>query len=556
MSQITDSGEMQAMPETTRRTLEKALLEPAMTAVVALPSANDGGSLAEDAAAADVVVLVVPIAVPRNGGLDSNGSATIAVPAAGNGGEERGTPQPRPTAVQVAIAYDVDVACVAELNNVSGQAAEILIVPAPRNRDDLPAKLILLGVGDESAKSLRRAGAALAKATTGGSKVRASVVDGLDAESQRAFTEGFLLGGYRAPRAGVTNTPKPMARQLELTGADEETVRTSVVTAQATWLTRNLTNMPSNVKNPEWMAAQSRRLAESAGLNIRVWDEKQIAAEGFGGLTAVGGAASAPPRLVQLGYTPDGVGAGDAKHIVLVGKGITFDTGGISLKPREAMMPMKTDMAGAAVVLSAIQAAAELGVEYRVTALLALAENAIGAESYRPGDVVTAFGGTTIEVGNTDAEGRMVLADALAYAVQELAPDVLIDVATLTGAAAVGLGKHDAALFSNADGLTSAFQRSGDATGERVWPMPLVEDYTFALKSPIADFTHIPAPSAKIQGGSIFAALFLREFVGVTPWVHLDIAGPARADTDQHEISKGATGYGTRLLLNFLREGF
>ncbi|HET8795560.1 MAG TPA: M17 family metallopeptidase, partial [Arthrobacter sp.] len=214
------------------------------------------------------------------------------------------------------------------------------------------------------------------------------------------------------------------------------------------------------------------------------------------------------------------------------------------------------DMAGAAVVLSAIQAAAELGVEYRVTALLALAENAIGAESYRPGDVVTAFGGTTIEVGNTDAEGRMVLADALAYAVQELTPDVLIDVATLTGAAAVGLGKHDGALFSNTDGLTSAFQRAGDDTGERVWPMPLVEDYTFALKSPIADLTHIPAPSAKIQGGSIFAALFLREFVGATPWVHLDIAGPARADSDQHEITKGATGYGTRLLLSFLCGGF
>ncbi len=534
------------MPEKTRRTLEAALLQPAITAVAALASVNDGGPLIENAVEAGVDVLVVPIATP-SGGRD-----------------ESGTPQPRPTAVQAAIAYDVDVATVAELNNVSGRAAEMLSLPAPRDRADLPPKLLLLGVGDESAKSLRRAGAALARATTGARRIRTSVVDGLAEDAQRAFTEGFLLGGYRAPKAGVSEAPKPMAEHLELTGADAEAVRLSVVTAKATWLTRNLANMPSSVKNPEWMAAQSKRIAADTGLTVRLWDEKQLAAEGFGGLTAVGAASATPARMVQLDYVPasgsaDGGDAGGesaaAQHIVLVGKGITFDSGGLSLKPREAMMPMKTDMAGAAVVLAAVQAAAELGVEYRVTALLALAENAIGAGAFRPGDVVTAYGGTTIEVGNTDAEGRMVLADALAYAARELAPDVLIDVATLTGAAAVGLGKNDGALYSNTASLTSAFQRASDAAGERVWPMPLVEDYVFALESPIADLTHIAAPSAKIQGGSIFAALFLREFVGETPWVHLDIAGPARADSDQHEVTKGATGYGTRLLLSFLRGG-
>lgn len=542
------------MPESTRRTFEKALLQPVMTAVQAIPSANGNESLTGNAAA-DVDVLVVPIAIPRtstgastdtDGGEESNGS---------NGRAERGTPQPRRTAVEAAIAYDVDVAALAELYDVSGQAAEILRVPAPRHGAGLPPKLLLLGVGDESATSMRRAGAALARATYAAPKVRASVLEGLGPQVQRAFVEGFLLGGYRAPKAGISEPAKPMAGRLELTGAETEAVRIATVTARATWLTRNLANMPSSVKNPEWMAAQSKRIASESGLNVRVWDEKQLAAEGFGGLTAVGAASATPPRLVQLDYTPDGAGP-DAKHIVLVGKGITFDSGGLSLKPREAMMPMKTDMAGAAVVLAAVQAAAELGVQYRVTALLALAENAVGAAAYRPGDVVRAYGGTTIEVGNTDAEGRMVLADALAYAARELSPDVLVDVATLTGAAAVGLGKHDAALFSNNDALTAAFRLAGDDTGERLWPMPLEEDYAFALESEIADLTHIAAPAAKIQGGSIFAALFLREFVGTIPWVHLDIAGTGRADADRHEVTKGATGYGTRLLLSFLRSPF
>jgi leucyl aminopeptidase len=241
---------------------------------------------------------------------------------------------------------------------------------------------------------------------------------------------------------------------------------------------------------------------------------------------------------------------------VLVGKGITFDTGGLSLKPRESMVPMKTDMAGAGVVLAVLSAAAELGLRHRITGLLPLAENAIGASSYRPGDVVTVFGGTTVEIGNTDAEGRMVLSDALAYAVASLDPDVLVDIATLTGAASRGLGRRHAALYSNTPELVSAFEAAADGSGERVWHMPLAEvqeEYGFALESSVADISHIASAASKVGGGSITAALFLKEFVADTPWVHLDIAGPARADKDEAEVTKGATGYGARLLLAFLR---
>jgi leucyl aminopeptidase len=217
------------------------------------------------------------------------------------------------------------------------------------------------------------------------------------------------------------------------------------------------------------------------------------------------------------------------------------------------MVPMKTDMAGAAVVLATVVACARRQLPHRVTALLALAENAVSGSSYRPGDVVTIWGGTTVEVANTDAEGRIVLADALAHADARQQPDVLVDVATLTGAASLGLGRRHGALYTGDDELARAFEAAGQATGERVWRMPLVEEYTPALESDVADVRHVPA-DRRVSGGSITAALFLREFVGQRRWVHLDIAGPARADRDEHEVTKGASGYGARLLLRWLED--
>ncbi|HWJ84225.1 MAG TPA: M17 family metallopeptidase, partial [Cellulomonas sp.] len=250
-------------------------------------------------------------------------------------------------------------------------------------------------------------------------------------------------------------------------------------------------------------------------------------------------------------YAP--AGASPGKHVVIVGKGITFDTGGLSIKPREAMVPMKTDMTGAAVALAAVLGAAQAGVLHTVTAVMPLAENHVGAASYRPGDVLRLFGGTTVEIANTDAEGRIVLADALAWADQELDPDVLIDVATLTGAASVGLGKQHAALYGTDERLVAALSAAGDVSGELAWRMPLVDDYEEAVRSDVADLRHVPS-DRHIGGGSITAALFLRHFVGRRAWAHLDIAGPARSTSDKHEVTEGATGFGARLLLRYLAD--
>jgi leucyl aminopeptidase len=238
---------------------------------------------------------------------------------------------------------------------------------------------------------------------------------------------------------------------------------------------------------------------------------------------------------------------------VLVGKGITFDSGGLSLKPNENMMLMKTDMAGGGAVIAVMTALAELGVRRQVTGLVAAAENLPSGSAYRPGDVIGQYGGTSVEVLNTDAEGRLVLADALAYAVAELAPDQVVDLATLTGAARVALGTTHAALYATCESLAAALLAAGQASGDPVWRMPLTDEYRDSLDSPVADIAHVARDHN--PAGSILAALFLREFAGGVPWAHLDIAGPGRSAAEDGERAKGATGFGTRLLLSWLAPG-
>jgi leucyl aminopeptidase len=242
------------------------------------------------------------------------------------------------------------------------------------------------------------------------------------------------------------------------------------------------------------------------------------------------------------------------RHVVLVGKGITFDSGGLSLKPLDAMKPMKTDMAGGAAVLAVMRAVPKLCPATAVTALVPLAENLPGADATRPSDVIRHYGGRTTEVINTDAEGRLVLADAIAFAAATIKPDAIVDLATLTGAATQALGRRYGALFSTAEPLRDGLLRAADAAGERLWPMPLVEDYRDSLASPVADLRNIAEPELHYSGGSVIAALFLREFTGGLPWAHLDIAGPARADADDEELTKGATGFGVRTLLRWLAD--
>jgi leucyl aminopeptidase len=290
-------------------------------------------------------------------------------------------------------------------------------------------------------------------------------------------------------------------------------------------------------------------VAEAAtrpGLTVRVRDPEQLRAEGFGGILAVGGGSATPPRLVELSWRPDGA----SRHVVLVGKGITFDTGGISIKTREGMKLMKKDMGGAAAIVAATLAAADLGLPVRVTALAPLAENAVSGSAYRPGDVITHYDGTTSESTNSDAEGRLVLADALGYAVAHLDPDVVIDMATLTGANSVALGKRTAALYSHDDGLAAALIAAGHAAGEQMWRMPLPEDYVEYLRSDIADRHSSPSRGA----GSVVAALYLQEFLGdkVNSWAHLDMSAPSWAEQSEGDLTKGSTGWGARTLIRYL----
>jgi leucyl aminopeptidase len=302
------------------------------------------------------------------------------------------------------------------------------------------------------------------------------------------------------------------------------------------------------VKNPAWLAEQAvDRLAGRPHVTVTVLGPDELRAGGFGGVLAVGGGSESPPRVVVAAYRHPAAGAG---HPVLVGKGITFDTGGISIKPNAGMREMKTDMAGGAAVLAVIDAVARLGLPVAVTAVVPAAENAVSGSSYRPADVVRHVGGRTTEVLNTDAEGRMVLADGLAYARLELGATVLVDVATLTGAMKVALGARTAGLFATADGLADALRAAGAQAGEPSWRMPLLEEHRDLLDSAVADANNAPG-----NPGGTTAALFLQPFAGDLPWAHFDVAGPARAGSDDAEVVKGGTGFGVRTLLHWLEAG-
>jgi leucyl aminopeptidase len=441
----------------------------------------------------------------------------------------------------------------AELSGRPGESADAALgIGAARTR------LLLLGVGDQSPAALRRAGSVLGRRAAHGKTIVTTAASALPGPAAQALTEGILLGGYTYSLKSGNGASGPGQVQLlapagaaAAGGPLSAAVDRAQVIARAVALARDLTNTPSAVKGPAWLAAQAEQAAAAAGLGCRIWDEDELAADGFGGLLAVGSGSARPPRLIELSYRPDGAQA----HIVLAGKGITFDSGGLSLKPNDGMKLMKTDMAGGAVVIAVLSALAALGVTARVTGLVAAAENLPSGSAYRPGDVITHYGGRTVEVLNTDAEGRLVLADALAYADAVHQPDALVDIATLTGAARVALGTSLGALYATDDTVAAGLLAAGQASGDRLWRMPLVQDYTDALDSPVADLAHVARPgTAGSYAGSIAAALFLREFSGGRPWAHLDVAGAARAGSDDGEITRGATGFGTRLLLRWLTD--
>jgi leucyl aminopeptidase len=368
----------------------------------------------------------------------------------------------------------------------------------------------------------------------------------------RAAVEAALLAGYRFRETSSAH-PQRLAEVVlvAVDAADPAVVtgaRQGQVSGDAVAWARDLVNTPSNTKNPAWLADQVT--ARAAGLphtTVTVLGPDELRAGGFGGVLAVGGGSASSPRVVVVSYRHPSAGLA---HPVLVGKGITFDTGGISIKPNAGMREMKTDMAGGAAVLATLDAVARLELPVAVTAVVPLAENAVSGSSYRPSDVVRHVGGRTTEVLNTDAEGRMVLADGLAYARLELGATVLVDVATLTGAMKVALGTKTAGLYASSDALADALLTAGARAGEPLWRMPLAEEYSDLLESAVADANNAPGGP-----GGTTAALFLRPFAGDLPWAHLDVAGPARAGSDDGEVVKGGTGFGARTLLRWLEAG-
>ncbi|MGI8445692.1 MAG: leucyl aminopeptidase [Streptosporangiaceae bacterium] len=409
--------------------------------------------------------------------------------------------------------------------------------------------VLFLGMGDASPGALSWAGASLARRLPAGRTAVTTAVLGEPDEAVEAFTEGLLLGSYQfTMKSAVPPAGDPGEIRLLLAGPASRAavVERAATVAGAVALARDLANTPSMIKTPEWLASEAAAVASEHGLSSRIWRDAELAAGGFGGLLGVGSGSAHPPRLIELSYQP----AQADRHVVLIGKGITFDSGGLSLKPTDGMKTMKTDMAGGAAVIAAMSALGRLGARDRVTGLVPAAENRPSGTALRVGDVITHYGGQTVEVLNTDAEGRLVLADALAYAHDVLAPDLVVDLATLTGAARVALGTSIAALFATDDDLAAALLGSGTASGERLWRMPLAEDYRAGLDSPVADLSNVARAGGR--PGSIDAALFLREFTGGRAWAHLDIAGAARAAADDGENTKGATGFGTRLLLRWL----
>ena len=362
---------------------------------------------------------------------------------------------------------------------------------------------------------------------------------GVTGDHLAALVEGLVLGGYRFSRA---SEPEPTPDRIELCGAaDDAAIARGLRLVAGTVWARDLANARSNEKTPAWLAGQAKRTLTRLGVDVTERDVEWLRSEGFGGVLAVGSGSAAGPRLIEASWRPRGARRG--VHVVLVGKGITFDTGGLNRKTGSSMNTMFTDMSGGAAVLGALHAVAAGGLPLRVTALVPAAENMLSGSAYRPSDVIRHFGGRTSEVGNTDAEGRLVLADALAYAVARLRPTVVVDIATLTGAMKIALGLGTGGLFATSDGLAAALTAAGAATGEPLWRLPMPVEYERLLDSPIADATNSPG-----NPGGITAALFLRPFVKDVPWAHLDVAGPARAAEDDGMFARGATGFGARLL--------
>ena len=373
------------------------------------------------------------------------------------------------------------------------------------------------------------------------------------AGAAQATAEGLVLGHYRfatyksAPGSAPLKTATILEDDPARARALAEAVRRGARAAEGTCYARDLANTPGQDLTPDMLAARARELAKETQARIEVFGVQQLERLGMGALLAVGRGSAHPPRLIVLERGPAAIRGRQTPVVVVVGKGITFDTGGISLKPRENMHKMKYDMSGAAAVLGLFRVLPELP-DLRVVGLVAAAENMPGSKALKPGDIVRAMDGTTIEVTNTDAEGRLVLADALVYA-RRYRPEAVVDLATLTGAISIALGHRAAGLFGNDEDLVAELAAAAALTGERLWPLPTWDEYLSEMRSPVADLVN---SSGGRDGGAILGAVFLKHFARGLKWAHLDIASTAWTESDRPHEPRGATGFGVRLLLEWL----
>ncbi len=445
-----------------------------------------------------------------------------------------------------------------DFNGKEGQS--LLFYPEQAGRKKRSRRILVLGLGKEelSRELFRKAGGSAASLAMKGKSKNLLVVlpEELDFDPvamAESLGEGLLLGAYRFRKYKSQDDPDSPAGALKgislYAGSSKglrQALRTAGLVARAACAARDMANEPGSHWTPAHFAEYAQDLARRLGLRCRVLDKARLRQLGMGGILGVNQGSAQPPKLIVLEYMP----AAKAPTLLMVGKGLTFDSGGISLKPSSGMEEMKYDMCGGAAVLCAMQAAAEAGLKnLNLVAIVPATENLPGPAALKPGDVISQYGGKTVEVVNTDAEGRLILADALAYGIQKYKPDMVVDVATLTGAVIIGLGHHHTGLLGTDDALCEKLGEAGRRCGEPLWRLPLGPDYTRQLKSEIADLKNVGGR----EGGTITAASFLKEFVGDTPWAHLDIAGTAWSFTEKSYIPKGPSGIAVRTLFDFIR---
>jgi leucyl aminopeptidase len=421
------------------------------------------------------------------------------------------------------------------------------------------ARVLVAGLGPRKgsdAETVRRAASAAARrARDLGARSAAAhlAADGVPARARaQATVEGAVLGTYRFDRYLKEKSPRTLDALMVVEperrsqGAAAEGMRAGEIWAAATCLTRDLVNEPANVVTPTYLARRAQEIARAGHLGLKVLERADCARLGMGAYVGVAQGSHEPPKFIHLTYKPKGRAR---RRVAVIGKGITFDSGGLDLKPADGMYRMKDDMSGAAAVLGLFQALPRLALPVEVHGLIAATENMPSGTAQRPGDVVRAMNGLTIEIGNTDAEGRLTLADALAYAAKEIKPDEMVDLATLTGAVVIALGMGLSGVFATDDALAGRVLGAAEAAGEKMWRMPLHDEYKEGLKSDIADLNNI---SSQRGGGAIVAGIFMRDFTDGRPWAHLDIAGTAFTERELPLGPKGGTGVGVRTLLAYL----